>query len=142
MCSITARNNPAAPTKRKRRNDLIFIAALAVVTMAAGMCFYYLRPPGDTVEVLIDGVSYATYSLDEDRVVDIDTGDDGSQHNRLVIRDQTAFVESASCFDGICAGHRPISREGESIACLPHRVVIIVRPAADGRTDSTPDIVV
>ena len=44
----------------------------------------------------------------------------------------------ASCPDGICAAHKPISREGESIVCLPHRVVITVRTVED---EGGPDIV-
>ena len=47
-------------------------------------------------------------------------------------------MENASCPDGICVSHRPIFRDGESIVCLPNRVVITV--VSDGDTAS-PDIV-
>ena len=46
-----------------------------------------------------------------------------------MIRDGYASVEYADCPDGICAAHKPISRSGESIVCLPHKVVITVRSA-------------
>ena len=62
-----------------------------------------------------------------DRVEDIHTGKDGL--NRLVIKDGKAWVETASCPDGICAAHKPIHREGESIVCLPNKVVITVSTA-------------
>ena len=58
--------------------------------------------------------------------------------NRLVIKDGKASVESATCPDGICASHNPIHRKGESIVCLPNRVVITAHSV-----DSTqPDIIV
>ena len=123
--------------KRLRRNDVIFIVALLLVVAVAGACLYFFRGEGDTVTVSVDGKVVATYPLDVDRVEDIRTGTDGL--NRLVIRDGKAWVETASCPDGICAAHKPIHREGESIVCLPNRVVVAVQT-----TDSAeqPDIVV
>lgn len=110
--------------KRKRRNDVIFIAALVAVVAVAGVCLYLFRGEGNTVTVSVDGKVIATYSLDEDRVEDIHTGKDGL--NRLVIKDGKAWVETASCPDGICAAHKPIHRDGESIVCLPNKVVVTV----------------
>jgi len=122
---------------RKRRNDLIFIAVLVVTVLLIGAGMYFLRGEGDTVTVTVDGVLYGTYSLAADTALDIPTDHGG--HNRLVIQDGAAYMEAANCPDGICAAHRPISRNGESIVCLPHRVVVTVITAADG---NAPDIVV
>ena len=123
--------------KRLRRNDAIFIAALLAVVAIAGACLYFFRGEGDTVTVSVDGTVIATYPLNVDRVEDIHT--DGDGHNRLIIRDGKAWVETASCPDGICAAHKPIHREGESIVCLPNKVVITVHTA---ETTDEPDIVV
>lgn len=117
--------------KRLLRNDILFIAALLAIVLIAGLCLYLFRGEGNTVTVLVDGKEYATYSLDKDRVEDIHTGEDGL--NRLVIQDGKAWVETASCPDGICANHKPIHRDGESIVCLPNKVVITVH--ADEITD-------
>ena len=124
-----------ADTKRKRRNDLIFIAVLMAMVMALGAGFYFLRGAGDTVTVTVDGNLYGTYPLSADTTVEITT--DGG-YNRLVVRDGQAVMETADCPDGICAAHRPISRMGESIVCLPHKVVVTV---VTNNTDA-PDIVV
>ena len=111
---------------RKFRNDLIFIAVLLVLVILAGLAFLLLRGEGDTVTVTVDGRVYGTYPLSEDLTLDIRTGREGEELNRLIIRGGEAFVETATCPDGICAAHKPISREGESIICLPHKVVITV----------------
>lgn len=124
-------------TNRKRRNDLIFIAVLVVLMILIGAGMYFLRGVGDTVTVTVDGVLYGTYPLAVDTAMDIVTDNGG--YNRLVIRDGAAYMEAADCPDGICAAHRPISRNGESIVCLPHRVVVTVVTADDG---DAPDIVV
>ena len=123
--------------KRLRRNDVIFIAALLVVVAVAGACLYFFRGEGDTVTVSVDGTIIATYPLNVDRVEDIHTGTDGL--NRLIIRDGKAWVETASCPDGICAAHKPIHRSGESIVCLPNKVVVTVQKA--DATDQ-PDVII
>ena len=122
---------------RKHRNDVIFIAVLLLMVSLIGAAFFFLRGEGDTVTVSVDGKHYGTYPLHTDLTLSIRTGEDGEEENLLVIRDGTARVESATCPDGICAAHKPISREGESIVCLPHRVVITVH-TSDGEE---PDII-
>ena len=110
--------------RRKLKNDILFIAILMAVVIVAGVGLYFGRGAGDTVVVTVDQVVYGTYPLSKDVTVDILTGEDN--HNLLVIQDGEAYVESATCPDGICAAHNPISRDGESIICLPHRVVVAV----------------
>ena len=124
--------------RHKRRNDLILIISLLLILSVIGLCFFFFRGEGDTVRVTVDGRLYGVYSLSDDTVVDIRTGDNGEHLNRLIIKDGKAYVEEASCPDGICAAHHPIFRDGESIVCLPHRVVITVHTEGDG---DGPDVV-
>ncbi len=121
------------------RNDIIFIVALLLIVSGFGLCFYLLRGEGDKVVVTVDGKKFGTYSLAEDVTVEIRTGEQKDEVNVLVIKDGEAYVETATCPDGICAGHKPISREGESIVCLPHKVVITVYATEE---EDAPDIVV
>ena len=123
--------------KNRLRNDLLFIGGLCLLLFFCGLALLFFRGEGDSVTVTVDGKEYATYPLHTDTVVEIRTGENGENRNRLVIRDGQAFVETASCPDGICSAHRPIHREGESIVCLPNRVVITVQKTA-GRDE--PDI--
>ena len=120
---------------RKYKNDIIFIAAILAVVAIAAVALLLLRGEGSTVTVEVDRQIIGTYSLAIDRVVDIPT-DDGEM-NRLVIRDGKAFMESATCPDGVCVSHRPISREGETIVCLPHKVVVTVI----GGNEKEPDVI-
>ena len=116
----------------KKKNDLIFIAVILAVTVLLGLTLFFIRAEGDSVVVTLDGEEIGRYSLSVDRVVDIS---DGESHNRLVIRDGKAYVEEADCPDGICVNHRPISRDRESIVCLPNRVVITVYLSDDDGPD-------
>jgi hypothetical protein len=44
----------------------------------------------------------------------------------MVIENGEVYVEKATCPDLVCQNHRPISRSGEQIICLPGRVVIAI----------------
>jgi hypothetical protein len=112
---------------RKFKNDVIFIAVLLLASVSLGLFVFLSGEEGDCVVVSVDKQEYGTYMLSQDARVEIRTGEREQNLNVLVIKDGEAYVESASCPDGICSSHRPISREGESIACLPNRVIINVR---------------
>ena len=122
---------------RKFRNDLIFIAAILAVVALGAAALFFLRGEGSTVQVEVDGTVIGTYPLSVDREVEIKTGENGEELNLLVIKDGKATVTTATCPDGICAAHRPISREGESIICLPHKVVVTVI----GGSGEEPDVI-
>ena len=124
------------PTKKgisRLRNDVLLIAALLLLSAVGIVYLFVFRPGGDTVKVTVDGELYGIYSLSEPRTEEIRGGEDGGQINRLIIRDGKTYMESATCPDGICVSHRPIFRNGESIICLPNRVVVTVI------TENTPD---
>ena len=120
------------------RNDIILIAAILLVAAVGLLYLFVFRSVGDTVKVTVDGELYGVYSLSEDVVVDIITGENGKGLNRLIIRDGKTYMEEASCPDGICVSHRPIFRNGESIVCLPNKVVVSIFTENDS---SLPDIV-
>lgn len=126
-------NQPNQTTKptahgggRKFRNDLIFIIAILAVVAIGAAVLFLLRGEGSAVRVEVDGTVMGTYPLSVDREVEIITGENGEELNLLVIKDGKAIISTATCPDGICAAHKPISREGESIICLPHKVIVTV----------------
>lgn len=122
--------------KHNIRNDIIFIVALLLVAAVGALYLFVFRSNGNAVKVTVDGKVVGVYSLSENIDKNITTGKNNL--NRLIIRDGKAYMETATCPDGICVSHKPIFRDGESIVCLPNRVVVTVTTKdADG-----PDIVI
>ena len=119
-------------THTKKRNDLILITALVLIVLSALLVLFLLREEGGTVRITKDGELWGEYSLSEDRTVEI-VGEDG--YNRLIIEDGEAYMEYASCPDGICVSHRPVKFDGESIICLPNRVVVEIYSAGENAPD-------
>ena len=111
---------------KKRRNDGILIVSLLLLLAIVSTCVLLFREEGDMVVVRVGTDEYGRYALSKDREVEIRTGANGEELNRLVIREGKAEVTEATCPDGICAAHQPISYDGEAIACKPHCVVITV----------------
>ena len=66
---------------------------------------------------------YGEYSLKENRTVQIVT-DKGE--NTLCIENGRAYISSADCPDLLCVRQGGIEKDGESIVCLPHRVIVTV----------------
>ena len=124
--------NKTKVISKKSRNDIIFIAALLIVTVLAALSLLLFRTEGDTVIVTVEGEFFGEYELKQDRTVEI-IGENG--RNLLVIQNGEASIEEASCPDGICSSHRPISRSGESIICLPNKVVVEVHSQEKEQAD-------
>ncbi len=118
---------------RRLKNDVIFLTALVAVICVFAVLYLATRGEGDRVTVTVDGEIVGEYALSEDREITIGEGD---RINVLVIKDGKAMVTRATCPDGICASHRAIHKDGESIVCLPHKTVIAVKSA-----EKAPDIV-
>ena len=86
--------------------------------------------------IYVDGKEYAEYPLEKDGKYIIDRG---GVKNVVVIEDGTVKMESASCDNQICVKHKLISKDGESIICLPNKVVVEVRSEKNNAIDSVAD---
>ena len=107
--------------RSKIRNDIILIAVILIAVTLFSLVMLLIRKEGDCAYVTVDGKPFGEYPLCENVTVEIGSGDG---YNILVIEDGSAYVREASCPDGICSSHRPIRYGGESIVCLPNKVVI------------------
>ena len=99
------------------------------------LCLFLFRTEGNTVTILLDGEIYGEYPLDVDRRVEVRVGE---AFNVIVIENGEVRVDEASCPDGICAAHRPVRFNGQSIICLPNDVVVEIRTNGENQ----PDIIV
>lgn len=120
-----------------KKADFILIA---VVVAVAGVLLFFLygtnNNSGAYIQLEIDGKIVDTLPLDVDATREIETDNNGT--NTLVIEDGYAKMVEANCPDGLCTNQKKISRNGESIICLPHKVVVSV---VDDNSDEQIDAV-
>lgn len=106
------------------KKDLIILGCILVVgVLLLAFCMLAGKAPA-TVLVSVEGNIIAEYSLYENTEIVIEGKDRGS--NVLVIENGVAKITKASCPDGLCMGMGPISREGQSMICLPNQVVVSI----------------
>lgn len=115
--------------KHIKRNDIILVLILAVSALALWLCVSLFSDAGAYAVVTVDGKETARYPLSENIEVRLQC-EDG--YNLLVIRDGYADVTEASCPDGLCVDFRPISKEGETIVCLPNKTVVSIVGEGEG----------
>ena len=131
---------PPADGRPMKKNDLILIAALLAVALLAyaGVSLYSkVRTNKAEAVVYQQGKEQGRYRLSENNVVEIylENGD----YNILQIREGQAEITEASCPDKTCVRHRPISRQGESLVCLPNQMVVEIENGADSGIDGATD---
>ncbi|HZJ83721.1 MAG TPA: NusG domain II-containing protein [Clostridia bacterium] len=113
------------------------------IVLAIGLSFLGLKTmgtPGNTTLLIIelDGSPLESIELGSDeshREIKIDTGDGG--YNTILISEGEAEMLDANCPDRLCVHSPRIKVSGQSIVCIPHRVVI--RITGDTQGDNTVD---
>ena len=123
-------NKPDTPTKANYTRDLIFVAILLVAALALFFVMRTLqaRDPGTGAQavVTVEGREIGRYPLKKNGTFPLNGGT-----NILVVENGEAWVSEANCPDKVCMGMGKISRNGEFIACLPNRLLVVVEGAAE-----------
>ena len=118
---------------KTHRNDAILIVVLLVLGGALALFLYVTRQSGGYVAVQADGELLMELPLDQDTELVLG---EGGHTNTLIIEDGTAQVIEASCPDQICVRQGGIRYAGESIVCLPHKLVITIEGGAQNDIDA------
>ena len=120
-------------SKKSYRRDLILVG---VLLLAAVLLFCLTRGSqkqvsGAQAVVTVDGTEIGRYPLSEEGHFALNGGS-----NLLVIENGQAWVSEADCPDKVCMGMGRISRNGEFIACLPNRLIIVIEGGESSGVDA------
>ncbi len=113
---------------KKYKNDLLLIGGLLVIVAAAFLVLLSVKKAGRSVTVEMNGETVRTFDLSEDVTYPVVTE---AGENVLVIRGGEAWIESADCRDKVCVHRGKVRNAGETIICLPHKLVVTVRAGGD-----------
>lgn len=111
--------------KNKKKNDMILIAG---ILLGMGLLLILSRfvffKTGRVAVVSVDKQVILEQPLSEDCRIPIQTS---KGYNLLQIQDGVVSIEEADCKDQICVEHVDIQRKGETIVCLPHKLVVEIQ---------------
>lgn len=117
---------------KTHRNDAILIAALLLAGGALLLWLGLTRQAGGTARVQIGGETVMELPLSQDARVVLG---EGGHTNTLVIENGAARVEQADCPDQVCVRQGAVRYNGESIVCLPHKLIVSIEGGGSNGVD-------
>lgn len=110
---------------KKRKNDIILIVIIIALSAMAFILINSFSSSGN--EVIIEQNLKQTAVLNINKNQEYNLYDNnGNICNTVLIKDGTVSMKYANCKDKICVNHNKISKNNESIICLPNKVVVTV----------------
>ncbi len=104
-----------------KRADIILIAAIVVAGIWLSAVLILGKSEGQTLRVTVDGKLYGTYNTSIDSTVTVSNGED---LNTFEIKNGRVDMVNANCPGFDCVHEHSIGKHGETIVCLPHKVVL------------------
>ena len=121
------------------KKDIIFAAGIMLAALLIFVCMQLgNQKEGASIRITIDGSEYGVYSLNDDKIIDLD-GEFG--HKQIVIQNGEAYMKEADCPDHYCMEYKAISRKNETIICLPHKIIVEVIADSTDESEAQLDII-
>ncbi len=122
-------------SKWLKKRDIILIISLLLVGVIALLIWHFIYSvDGKFVSVEQRGNLIGTYPLNEDKEIEIEHR--GQVVNKIIIEDGYCYMENAECPDHLCIKQGKIEKIGQTIVCLPNKVVVTVISDSDTEYDS------
>lgn len=103
-----------------KKGDFIIIATVAVAFVLCLALLVSFSIQGNRVIIKQNNEVIYNQSIDINDTIDTGT-------NTVVIKDGVVYMIDASCKNQICVNTGKISRKGESIVCLPNKVIVEIK---------------
>ncbi|PHV69447.1 hypothetical protein CS063_15735 [Sporanaerobium hydrogeniformans] len=120
--------------------DIGIIVLLLLLSFIPYLCFKVLIFKDYTatyVLITVEGKPYQKIPLKEEQEKEEIAIQTAYGKNKLVIELDQVSIQDADCPDLLCTEFRPISKVGETITCLPHKLCVeIVGEKQDEEMDT------
>lgn len=117
-----------------KKNDFILIGVVILLGLAVILLINLTKTEGSTLLVTLNGKDYKTLDLNNDTTFTV-KGENGSV-NTFTIKNGYVDMTDADCPDKLCVKSKDIHYNGETIVCLPNKVVLEVINGEDNELDS------
>ncbi len=114
-----------------KKFDWILIAAVLTLALLiwGGWKIFHPSDGGLYAVAELEGIEVGRLPLSVDGELTVDCGE--GEYNRIVVKDGSVFVSEASCPDKVCVHTGKVNEPGDSIVCLPHRLVVHIEKVSD-----------
>ena len=103
-----------------KKYDIIAIFCVAVIVIIS---FIMVNDEADTVVIYVDGKIEKKLDLNKNQEyrVNVDNG-----YNIIRIKDKKAKIKESDCSNQTCVNMGTISKDGQTLICLPHKVEVTI----------------
>lgn len=115
-----------------RKADIVLLILLVIIGLASTVFVTASKSGGDTVLIEKNGELFGTYSLFENKEINVPAFDSVGTDLQVSIKDGSVRVTESGCANQICVKHSAINQAGESIICLPNRVIVKIEGEGGG----------
>ncbi len=126
---------------KKRKKDLIFIFSILIVAvflLLIQRVYGNAQGEADMVKITVDQKLYGTYDLNKNQTITIQND---SGINTIQIQNKEVWMEEADCPDGYCKEQGHISKNKQTIVCLPHKLVVEISDDSEKSESDSIDII-
>lgn len=110
-----------------KNKEIIIIIVIVLIALGGAAAFYFINITEAPLFVRVtrngSEIFYAPVSENTTRVLTDDAG-----YNTLVIKDGQVSISEADCPEQVCVNTHWITSPGETIVCLPHRLIVEIVP--------------
>lgn len=114
--------------------DFIMMAVILIIASSLFIFYKSTQKEAGFVRIKINNKLIREQALDKNDAFEVTDNHGGV--NKIVIANSSVKVTEANCSDLVCTYQKPISKSGESIICLPHKLVVEVYSKDDDGLDS------
>lgn len=107
----------------KKGDFLIILVILSLSGILLTHLIFLSSGSADTVTIKSGSETVAVLSLNKDQTYHAKTDE---YLNTIEITDRTVCVTDANCPDKLCVRQHSISKPGESIVCLPNKLIVTI----------------
>lgn len=104
--------------------DIALFVILMVIGFTLSWFSLFGSSKGQWAIVTVSGERYGTYKLSENRTITIKNH---NYINKFSIKNGQVQMVCANCKNQVCVHEKPIKRAGQTIVCLPNKVVIEIK---------------
>jgi hypothetical protein len=119
--------------KFKKADFILFVVVIAIAALTMLFYAFYFNDSGSWVVVYQDGVEIERYAIEEDGIYTV------NETNTFEIKNGVVDMIESECKNQICVNHLPIENVGETIVCLPNKIVVTIE--GDGEENTLDAIV-
>ena len=112
-----------------KKADIVLFFVLLAVGLAISWASLNSGQAGDKVRISVGGETYGVYDLAQDRTIQVRQN---GHTNNIIIEGGHVSMASSDCANQVCVNTGAIYLAGDSIVCLPNRVMVEILSESKG----------